>query len=96
MISKPGSPLELRDLGQYFLSIYNKYSLNADIWLYSKAFKMARRIAKHKHTKKAFKAVDYASEIYGNLRQRGFEDGEDIFIHDLDSEELWERDYDLD
>ena len=24
---------------------------------------MARRIAEHKHTKKAFKAVDYASEI---------------------------------
>ena len=29
------------------------------------------------------------------MNQRGFEDDEDIFVRDLDAEDLFERDYDL-
>ena len=95
MNSKHGSPLTLRHLSQYLLSIYNNYPLNADIRSYRSAYKVGKRIAEHKHTKNAFKAAKYGSEIYGNLNQRGFEDDEDIFVRDLDAEDLFERDYDL-
>jgi hypothetical protein len=99
--SKHGSPVEveLRHLRRYFLSIYNKYPLNVDIWSYSTAFKFGKKIAGHKNTKNAFKAIDYGSQAYNtyaNFKQgRGFEDDEDVFGRDLDAEEFFERDYDV-
>jgi hypothetical protein len=64
----------------------------------SSAFKIGKKIAGHKNTKNAFRALDYSQQAYGavqqfrQLRSRGFEDDEDIFVRDLDAEELVGRD----
>ena len=43
-------------------------------------------------------AVDTASQVYGAyqmVKSRGFEDDEDMFVRDVDTEELFGREYDL-
>ena len=55
-------------------------------------------LSKHKHTKHALKAFDTASQVYGDVQtmnSRGFEDDEDMFVRDVDTEELFGREYDL-
>ena len=99
MISKHGSPLNLTQLGQYFLSIYNKFPLNADLWPYSTVVRFGTKVAKHKHTKNFMTGVDYGQQISSTLQSsRDLEDNdEDLFRvgRDLDTEELFEREYDL-
>ena len=90
MISKHESPLVLRLqlLSQYLLSNYNNYPLNADISSYRSAYKIGKEIAGHKHTKNAFKAIDYGTQAYGMFKQnRGFEgdDAGDVFVRDLEA-----------
>jgi len=65
--------------------------------LLSDAFKFGERIAKHKNTKHLMTAVDVGSQAYGAyqmVKSRGLED-EDIFERDLDTDELFGREYDL-
>jgi len=42
------------------------------------------------------KGVDYGQQAAGAFQSRGLEDDEDIFIRDLDAEEFFGREYDLD
>ena len=58
-------------------------------------FKFGSKVAKHKHTRKALKAADVGQQIYGAFQNRGLEDNEDLFVRDLDDEELFGREYDL-
>jgi hypothetical protein len=57
------------------------------------------KVSEHKHTQNAMKAVDYGSQIYGAYgamkQSRSLEDDEDLFVRDLDAEELFGREYDL-
>ena len=90
MISKHESPfvLRLQLSSQYLSSNYNNYPLNADIWSFRSAYKIGKEIAGHKHTKNAFKAIDYGTQAYGMFKQnRGFEgdDTSDVFVRDLDT-----------
>ena len=62
--------------------------------LYSSAFKFGSRLLKHKHTRHAFKALDYGSQAYGAVQNRDLED-DDIFVRDLDTEEVFGRESDL-
>ena len=47
--------------------------------------KFGSRFLKHKHTRHAFKALDYGSQAYGAVQNRGLEDDEDLFLRDLDA-----------
>ena len=91
MISKHGSP---SILGQYFLTIYNEYPLNADLRSYRKAFKFGERVIKDKRTRKFAKGVNRAAngidagqQVVSAFQSRGLEDNEDL--------ELFGREYDL-
>ena len=45
-------------------------------------------LAKHKHTRHAVKALDTASQVYGDVQtmnSRDLEDNEDLFLRDLDA-----------
>ena len=77
----------------FFLSNFNKYSLNADLRSYRSAFKFGKRIAKHKNTKHILNAIDYEQQVEGALQSR--DDNEDLFGRDLDVEELFGREYDI-
>ena len=55
-------------------------------------------LAEHKNTKHVMTAVDTASQVYGAyqmVKSRGFEDDEDMFVRDVDTEEFFGREYDL-
>jgi hypothetical protein len=85
-------------LGQYRLSIYNRYPLNADLWLYSRVFSFGRRASRNRHLRRLSKGADYADQAqqaYSSVRSRGLEDDEELFGRDLDDEELFGREYDL-
>ena len=84
MISKHGSPPDLGQLGQYSLTIYNKYFLNADFWSYRKAFEFGKKIFKDKRTRRFAKGagrfadgVDIGQQVASNFQSRGFEDAFD-------------------
>jgi len=64
----------------------------------SDAWKFGRKLSEHKNTKHLMTAVDVGSQVYGAVQMvnpRGLEDDEDIFGRDLDTEELFGREYDL-
>ena len=45
-------------------------------------------LAKHKHTRHAVKALDTASQVYGDVQtmnSRDLEDNEDLFVRDFDA-----------
>jgi len=59
------------------------------------AFKFGMRLGEHKHAKHLKTAIDVGTDAYQTVNSRGLEDDEDIFVRDLDTEELFGREYDL-
>ena len=106
MISKHGSPL-IVELGQYYIYIYNKYPLNADIWSYCRLAMVTKFALKHmkRHRDGKTAGNDVAMPSSGpgaglpsqesQPTRRELEDSEDLLERDLYDEELFGREYDL-
>jgi hypothetical protein len=64
----------------------------------SDAWRFGKMLSEHKNTKHLMTAVDVGTQAYGAyqmVKSRGLEDDEDMFERDVDTEELFGREYDL-
>jgi hypothetical protein len=80
-------PSKFGSAGSVFFYIYSKTQLNADLWSYRKA---TRQVVKGLDT--AATALSAGQQIYSffhppvdqnNIKSRGFEDDEDLFVRDI-------------